>query len=152
MRMFHNMLCSRRCSVASAGVVPAAWGETGLVHARSVQVTHIATGAQMSASKLRRFLLIRCAVCMVVVLLLPAQGLCTMPTPRCSLCVVASTQTHACAQHVVHLRWSCSCLRLSESVVCIEACTGFVQHGNTGTGCKACLTASTHANRHASIY
>jgi hypothetical protein len=63
--MFHNMLCVAvlSCSCLLAGVVPAACtgfvqhAEAALVQpARSVRSKHIATGAQMSASKLRRFL------------------------------------------------------------------------------------------------
>jgi hypothetical protein len=47
---------------------------------------------------------------------------------------------------------SCSCLQAVLNTV-VWACTGFVQHGNTAKySCKACLTASTHANRHAHLY
>jgi hypothetical protein len=112
----------------------------------------------MSASKLSRLLWSDAAVCcylLVVALLLPAQGLCTTGTGKA--CLIASTRKQTCMH--VHYSMLCNSIgQLQLSAGCSEysyarACTGFVQHGNTiNTGCKACLTASTHANRHMHIY
>jgi hypothetical protein len=112
----------------------------------------------MSASKLSRLLWSDAAVCcylLVVALLLPAQGLCTTGT-GCKACLIASTQNmHAytiacCATQIGQLQLSAGC---SEYCRMHRACTGFVQHGNTAnTGCKACLTASTHEQACTSIF
>jgi hypothetical protein len=122
----------------------------------SVEVTHC-NRSRMSASKLSRLLWSDAAVCcylLVVALLLPAQGLCTTGTGQGMSDRVNTQKTHA----YVHYSMLCNSGQLQLSAGCSEycrmhrACTGFVQHGHTNTGCKACLTASTHANRHAHLY
>jgi hypothetical protein len=97
--------------------------------------------------------LVRClfaAICWLL-LLLPAQGLCTTGT-GCKACLIASTHANK-YQHAATRMVSCSCL---QAVLNTVVCTGLVQGlcnmaTQPNTGCKACLTASTHANRHASF-
>jgi hypothetical protein len=89
------------------------------------------------------------AALLVVALLLPAQGLCTTGT-GCRACLIASTRMQTsmhtytiacCATQIGQLQLSAGCSEYCR----MQGLVGFVQHGNTAnTGCKACLTASTH--------
>jgi hypothetical protein len=82
---------------------------------------------------------------------------CAMPTPaRYSLQGVSdrvNTRKHACiralaccASRIGQLQLSAGC---SEYCRACRAYRGLCNMATPGTGCKACLTASTHANRHA---
>jgi hypothetical protein len=113
----------------------------------------------MSASKLSRLLwsdhvcLLLSAGCCVVAACsgfvhhwYRLQGMSDRVNTRKQACIRTLA---CCATRLV----SCSCLQAVLNTVVCRACTGFVQHGNQpNTGCKACLTASTHANRHAHLY
>jgi hypothetical protein len=108
------------------------------------------------SAKLSRLLWSDAAVCcylLVVALLLPAQGLCTTGT-GCKACLIAST--HANKHAYAHYSMLCNSIgQLQLSAGCSEYCrmqglAGFVQQQQPNTG-WACLTASTHANRHAHI-
>jgi hypothetical protein len=59
------------------------------------------------------------------------------------------TYTIACCNSIGQLQLSAGC---SEYCRMHRACTGFCNMATHNTGCKACLTASTHANRHAHLY
>jgi hypothetical protein len=74
-----------------------------------------------------------------------AQGMSDRVNTRKQACIRTLA---CCATQLV----SCSCLGCSEYCRMHRACTGFVQHGNTNTGCKACLTASTREQACTSIF
>jgi hypothetical protein len=96
------------------------------------------------------------AYLLVVVLLLPAQGLCTMPTPpvqpaRCLIASTRKTRMHTCTSMLcisngqLRLSAGCSVCRMHGHRVCATW-----QH--PGTGCRHVWTASTHEQACTSIY
>jgi hypothetical protein len=168
MRMFHNMLCKSQfsCSCLLAGVVPAActgfvqhaeaawYSLQGLSEVNTLQQVHRCLLANAQVSLIRCTCLLLSAGCCAAA---SCTGVCTMPTPpgtACKVCLIASTRKHACIRALACCASRIGQLQLSAGLQYCRmhrACTGCATWQHPGTGCKACLTASTHANRHAHL-
>jgi hypothetical protein len=148
MRMFHNMLCKSRCSVAA--VCWLVW----YLHAQFVQHAEAAWYSLQGLSEVNtlqqvhRCLLANCAGFFDQMHLFAAICCCAVASCTgfvhhantagysCRVSDRVNTQTRIRCTSMLCI-WSAACLQaVLNTVVCIEACTGFVQHGNTGTGCR----------------
>jgi hypothetical protein len=90
--------------------------------------------------------LLRCCLLRVCAPLVQAASMSDRVNTRKQACIRTLA---CCATRMV----SCSCLQaVLNTVVCMGLVQGLCNMANTNTGCKACLTASTHANRHAHLY
>jgi hypothetical protein len=131
--------CTGFVQVVEAGRLPAA---------RSFRPEHIQPGTLMSDSILVTYRLFgpytACCYLLAVVLQLPAQGLCSMPTQPGTGCR-RLTASHANKQAYVHYRCakavqgklvSCSCLQVN---LATAGCTGFVHMSiQPAAGCTVC--------------